>query len=995
MNNLNVIPAAIFAFVTLGLNGCTGGGAQSSSSSLSDSSQPTNSLASSSSVSSLTSSSSVSSLASSSAISSEPNLTLPEPNFENARAVIDGFCTNCHFGLHENWGDWQTEEAWLAAETRGGDSYIDELDPDNSLLLRRMVHYAGPDSDMPRFNANQDQAFSIEHYNTVLAWVKSLGENTETISDGTVTIEKNTLDENGLTLNLRCTDLNDSLQLTLLNPEQSNHQTNLNDFTAITARPSGLSSVNLASIASSQNNIITLIGEGEDIWDQNIFFNALSTPIIDGKLNLTLDILSAEGVNHDFAKVGIMLTDKPDLTGQMVFVHWSSRKGLAEDSGNGVLNEYRQIAKNPDEAQLTPMPSRLQAVFDNESLKVGACYNCDKPALGLAKSLNFEPSHAFIVASSHNSNPITTQLRITNAYAEAGQLNTIAQQPVQCVNGTASVFITHNTHPQLAGLERIRVEISRANQMIASGAAIKTFSNSASCNIRDSLLPPQLRRLSQSQLRNSVIDVFGDLFDNNIWPNMEDGAKLIGMNTTADKLNINNLNFERWLQTTLDVVDTLILSHNDISACATSQSDCIDALVSDIGLKLWRRPLTTAEQTAFNVAAAEFANNENRLRFVLQSLLLSEQFLFRREMGAINNSLINNSLINNSLINNNARMLNNYEQVAILSYALWDTTPDQILLELAAQSAPLSQAQLTQQIERLFNSPRAQKALMGVYKDYLKLDLVLTRPKADELAFTDAVRQDVLTSAEQQLENNIMSNPHFMDVFDGSSFYMNNTIDYLFNTEVSNNNLTPVAVDDSQRQGLLNHPAFLAVHSTFAKSGIVKRGVFTLEQLLCQELPDPPGDVMPQPVPEGVDPATTSERDLLLITHSSQAGCNSCHKVIDPAGFGFENFDAIGRYRTTEKGSVTIDASGTMDDIGEHILTYRNSAEFSQALIESPQMYQCVSHRFLESFLGQPLEHNACELEKYQNLLSETDGSVKDLLVSLIQLESFNQRLQQ
>jgi hypothetical protein len=283
---------------------------------------------------------------------------------------------------------------------------------------------------------------------------------------------------------------------------------------------------------------------------------------------------------------------------------------------------------------------------------------------------------------------------------------------------------------------------------------------------------------------------------------------------------------------------------------------------------------------------------------------------------------------------------------------------------------------------------------MEVYKDYLKLDLVLTRPKDASFAFTDSVRSDALTSAERQLSDSIATNPRFTNVFMGNEFYLNKNIAYLFNTSSTSTNLQKTTLNSAERQGVLNHPAFLAVHSTLNQSGIVKRGVFTLEQLLCQELPDPPGDVMPVPTPEGIDPHTTSERDLLQITHSSQAACFGCHQVIDPAGFGFENFDAIGRYRTTEKTNVPIDASGELNSVGAHILRYTTSAEYAEALASSPQMQECVAHRFLESFLGQDLTHNSCELKKYRTLLDGSTGTVKDLLLSLVQLESFSKRQQ-
>ena len=107
-------------------------------------------------------------------------------------------------------------------------------------------------------------------------------------------------------------------------------------------------------------------------------------------------------------------------------------------------------------------------------------------------------------------------------------------------------------------------------------------------------------------------------------------------------------------------------------------------------------------------------------------------------------------------------------------------------------------------------------------------------------------------------------------------------------------------------------------------------------------------------------------------------------------GFGFEHFDAAGRYRTTEKQDVAIDATGALDGIG----SYTTSAEFSRALVASERMKACVTQRFLEHYMGQELESNSCALQRYQALLANEEDSVYGLLRALVQLPSFLSRNQ-
>ena len=894
-----------------------------------------------------------------------------------ALQIIDDFCTSCHFGLHRSWSDYDSDEAWRLAQANNGESYINPLSPEDSFLLSRIKFYGGEDADMPLDNAAQSVPFMREHYETLVAWVKSFGvKEPAPITDGSVAVSGIEFTELGVNLALSC-EVDETLQLHLRDPERV-ELTPIADYLGITSREDGVTLMMGDELAVQMDDGTFIInGEGIDLWASNIFFNALAMPVEDGALDLTLDVLSVNGVEHDFAKVGLLVTDSDDLSGQMVFIHWSGRQGLAEDSGVGILNGYRRIVANPVEGEVTPTPARLRVAYENDTLKIGGCYDCETPAVGLPKTLNFEPKQVYIVASSHTEGLIQARLGLMDAYSDEGKYAKVHEELVTCVNGVANVEIAASG---LEDLERLHVEFYRDDSLVAASSVVKEFSEMASCELQDELLEPKLRRLSQTQIKNSIVDIFGDRFDAGIWPDMEDGAKLIGMNNTADRLNVNNLNMERLLETSKAVANTVLASESTVLACAQAVDDtCVQNVVQTYGKRLWRRPLSAAEVDEFAVALADITGNESQLEFAINALFMSANFLFRSEIG---------------VLENNAQALTNYEIVSILSYAVLNTTPDDILLTLADDVSPLSAQELQQQVARLLEDDRANAAMMEVYKDYLKLDLVLSRPKDDSFNFTDTVRADVLASAEQMLIDNIASGASAVGVFGGSDYYLNSNIDYLFNADVEHAALTKTTLDATERSGVLNHPAFLSVHSTLAKSGIVKRGVFALEQLLCQELPDPPDDVMPVPVPDGIDVLLTSERNLLQMTHSAQAACISCHQVIDPAGFGFENFDSIGRYRTVEKNVVAIDASGVLDNVGEHVLMYSTSAEYSEALMASPQMSGCVSRRFLENFLGQDLERNACELEKYQHHLSEGDGSVSALLSTLIQLESFGKRKQ-
>lgn len=792
-----------------------------------------------------------------------------------------------------------------------------------------------------------------------------------------VSLQNVSYNESGLGLNVTCAQGVSDVVVKVLDPA-TDLDADEPGYLAYTSRADGLKLVDIDSIATlGENGEIALIGEGSNIWESEVWFNAVAEDVEKGQLDVTLKINSVTGVGHDYAKVGILVSSTNDLSGDLHFLHWSGREGLAEDSGaEGNLNSYARLLANPQAGALTPTPTTLRMTYESGALKVGGCYNCASPTMqAAANKANFVPRRVFIVAASNNGPEILANVVATNAHSSQAR-GTLYETRMACGAAPISVTVPDSL---LRSLSELKLAIYENGDLLAEHKADKTWSPSVSCEVRDSLLEPKLRRLTEAQIMNSLRDIFGDIFTEELRPNMEDGVKLIGMNTLADRLNVNTINLERLYDSSRELVRELIERHTTIKQCSQdSSATCVTTLLNEYAPKLWRRPVTTQERTEFTSQFAALGSNKNALEFTFNSLILSSNFLFRSEIGDLQDGV---------------RVLDNYEVVTLLAYSIWNSTPDDTLLTLAQKSTPLTVAELQTQVDRMFASPKANAAMLEIYRDFLKLEMALVNKKADELGFTDVVRQDLTTSAERMLSDKIRADAPFMDVFTGNRFYVNKNVAPFFNTNSSSEQLES-SFDSAERFGILNHPIFLAAHSTLTHSGIIKRGVFTLEQLLCERLGSPPTNIESDEVPEQVDPATTSERVLLQLTHSSRPGCNGCHQYIDPAGFGFENFDVVGRHRTVEKEVVRIDASGVLKTASGTELTYSNSAEYAAQLVGSEQMSQCVSRRFLEHYLSQELQSNSCELTKYHNELETRGHTVKSLLDAVIRLESFTKRKQ-
>jgi hypothetical protein len=518
---------------------------------------------------------------------------------------------------------------------------------------------------------------------------------------------------------------------------------------------------------------------------------------------------------------------------------------------------------------------------------------------------------------------------------------------------------------------------SSSSASSSSSSAVAT----ASCSVSKDLLTAKLRRLTKVQFANTVKTAFPGSYADSLWPEFGDIYPSEGMIKSED-MRLQDLNLQASYNSVDSIVTQLVAQDTTVKACiAATGTTCMTALIDTQGKILWRRPATTAEKNKISgsITAVSNAggNRTQQVSFVLKALMLHPNFMFRSELGALQNGAI---------------QLNAYEIASLLSYSLWDSPPDATLFAAAADNSLLQQSTIETQVVRMLADAKFDQTLVGFYRDYLQLDLVKTAPKLSEFNFTSAQRSALLTSANLTLTEQVANKDKDISaVFAANQFYVNSDIAALFGVSASGSNQQKITMPSGQRNTLLSHPAFLSGHAKESGSGIVKRGVYTLRQLLCIDLGDPPAAAMEKPIPPSIDAANTSTRNILTLTHTSDP-CASCHVAIDPAGFGYENYDTLGRYRTTEKNNVPIDASGTLSVGQGELLTFSNSVEFTNALVNSPSMRACVSKRFLENITGEKMTPASCELNKFTAQLNSNQTSIRQLATALAKLESMRLR---
>ncbi len=492
----------------------------------------------------------------------------------------------------------------------------------------------------------------------------------------------------------------------------------------------------------------------------------------------------------------------------------------------------------------------------------------------------------------------------------------------------------------------------------------------------------QLRRLTQVQYKNTIEAAFGAVPEGDL-PNFSDDNPTIGLANDPSKLRITAVSIDSVYASAQAIANHATTRSAPVADCvAASGNGCFEGVIDEMARALWRRPVAAEEkQDLMDGLRAVIESGGTRLQqmeFLLQAMLMSPNTLYRTELGSGGDALLP------------------YEIASLLSYAFWDSPPDAALMAKADTGEIMDPGVRLAEVRRMIQDPRFADTLASFFWDYLKLEDIYSVPKDTRFGLDAAAREALATSARATLVSKFRSvDSGFMDVFRGQDFQVNAGSAPFFgiSEEGLSGESVAMTMGDGEREGLLSHPAFLAVHAGQASTSIVKRGVFALEQLLGFQLPEPPEDIMgvdPDDLPE-FDPETTSSRELLQLTHSGQPRCAGCHQFIDPAGFGFENFDAVGRFRTTEKENVSIDASGEVT-IAEESIRFQDGPDYFKALADSATMRKTVLKNYYAYVLGQV--GNGCEVERLSERVEALNDTAGGLAESIAELEGFVRRRQ-
>jgi hypothetical protein len=486
-----------------------------------------------------------------------------------------------------------------------------------------------------------------------------------------------------------------------------------------------------------------------------------------------------------------------------------------------------------------------------------------------------------------------------------------------------------------------------------------------------------MRRLTETQYRNTIADIFGPSIKvaGRFEPIVRPAHELIAMG--AREAAISPAGLAQFDAIARNIAGEALQEANRelFMPCAPKDATKVDAAcagqaISTVGRYLFRRPLTKAEQS-FYVGQAAAAVGPTKsfykgLELALAAMLTSPNFLYVVETAKPGSD--------------GAMELDAFAKASRLSYLLWNTTPNETLLRAAETGKLDDPAQFEAIAASMVKSPRFENGVRAFFADMLLFE------KFDEIAKDPEIypyfNQDVALALPEQMlrtvvDHLLVRNGDYRELFTTNRTFMNRALGAVYQVPVTQAyGWQPYefkASDD--RAGILGQAGFLALYAHSGRSSPTLRGRAVRELLMCQPVPDPPGNVNFTAVQETSNKAMPTAR-IRLTEHNTDAVCAGCHKITDPIGFALERFDGIGQFRMTEN-DTTIDVSSEVN--GE---AFAGASGLGKLVAGSPDTTMCLSTKALDYALGRKNEDEDL-IERVDQKFAAANYSIRDLFLKI------------
>jgi hypothetical protein len=489
-----------------------------------------------------------------------------------------------------------------------------------------------------------------------------------------------------------------------------------------------------------------------------------------------------------------------------------------------------------------------------------------------------------------------------------------------------------------------------------------------------------LRRLNRAEYKNTIRDLVGiDFKPADDFPADDVGY---GFDNIGDVLTLSPLLMEKYLAAAEKIAE---LAFKDPKARANilikrpgvKRQDYARTVIERFTRRAYRRPVNQDEVNRLlrfvDLAISNGDSPERGLQLAVQAALVSPHFLFRVE-GTPRGRLM-------------AFPITEYELASRLSYFLWSSMPDGELFHLAGKKT--LRDNLESQVRRMLEDPRARALTENFAGQWLQLRNLrtMTPDPGTYPAFDEKLRDAMAKETELFFEAIVKEDRSILDFLDADFTFVNERLARHYGLPgVKGEEFRRVSLAAVERRGVLTHASILTVTSNPTRTSPVKRGKWILDNILNTPPPPPPPDVPELDEQKGELKGSLRQR---MEMHRAKPICASCHQRMDPLGFGFENFDGIGAWRTRE-GKFPIDPSGVLPN-GQ---AFKGPKELVAILkTKEGEFRRCLAEKMLTYALGRGLEsYDRCAVDDICAEAARNGSRFSSLVLAVVKSEPFQKR---
>ena len=527
-----------------------------------------------------------------------------------------------------------------------------------------------------------------------------------------------------------------------------------------------------------------------------------------------------------------------------------------------------------------------------------------------------------------------------------------------------------------------------------SGEQVRQAKESIARARRRELTPLTVRRLTHSQYDHTVRDLVHD--ETQPAGNFPKEDFINGFKNQVEAQGISPLQAEAYGKAAERLAAAAFRGgdqHGLIPGAPASPDDATLAgkFVQHFGLRAFRRPLSDDETRRYSALLLREADRSRDFHsgaiVVIEAMLQSPHFLFRLERAVANPQ---------------------YDRASRLSYFLWDTMPDEGLLATAAKGELATAAQIEQAARRMLDDDRARPAFHEFLAQWMRFDRVLsaTRDRRRYREFNSELAAAMIEETRRLFDHLLWNDRNFMELFTAEYTFVSADLARLYGLSEPASEFAKVAYPpDSGRSGVLGHGSFLVLTSKPAETSPTARGLFIRNRFLGHEVPPPPPGV-DTTLPAITENAPLTNRQRLEV-HLNNESCAGCHRLIDPIGMAFEQYNAIGAFQKkmqlqfggryeesrTQRTMIELelDTSGFIQGMDNSAFT--TPRELGRLLAGSNACQKCiVKQLFRYAFGREETPGDQPVIEKLLERFRSSGYRFRELIVALVTSDLFLQQ---